>query len=164
MTQIKSTFQKTLRFIILYILGKVAYITALAMLLPFVFLITLPEKLGDFSTSSSTLLLLGVLLIIIGIYSIYAISKKNTALMCKRLGRLTLIPGFVALLLLFVSKETMVNLLDGIIPQVENAQRIDFLLSLYINHAVPSVTIMMFAYLIIGFILWWYGRKKERTF
>ncbi|MBS3128426.1 hypothetical protein J4410_04740 [Candidatus Woesearchaeota archaeon] len=162
MKRVKHVAKKASKLVFLYVLGRIAYLTGLTGIIPFLFLVALPEEAGNFVFSSFIILAISTPLIFVGVYSTYRLSKRDPAKMCKRLGGLTLIPGAFGLLLLFFSKETLVKTLDSLIPQMQNAERIDFVLSVYIERVVPSVSSMILAYVIIGITLYLYGRRREK--
>src|SRR3989344_2894581 len=160
--KVKHKVKTASKKIFLSYLSDLLYITGLTIVIPTLFLLALPEEIGNFDISTAILFVVTIPLIFAGVFVRYHLSNKNPGKMCKCLGMLTLIPGMVALFLLIFSKEAIMKTLDATIPQIQNAARIDFLLSIYLEKVVPSVSTAILAYLVIGLTLYLYGIRREK--
>ncbi|MBS3176454.1 hypothetical protein J4457_04415 [Candidatus Woesearchaeota archaeon] len=158
---VKEKLKNTTKFLFCAWIGEFLYLTGVAGTIPFLFLAAIPSELGSFSWHSLLILIISACCIAIGIFMIHK-ACQTWARSCKALGRATLIPGFVAVIFFFFSKETVVAIIDSIIPPLKNAEEIAFLIDLYLKRTVPSLSFMIVAYLLVGFILYLYGKRREK--
>lgn len=154
--------KKASRFLFLYFLAKIFYIAGLTGIIPFIVFVTFPSEVKNYTGLSLSVLLISLFFLSIGIIAMYRLRDKNPGRLCKGLGKLTLIPGIVALLLFLFSKNNIIDALDMLIPQMQSSEYLDMLFSLYIQRVVPSLGFMTFAYLVIGLVLYWYGQRREK--
>jgi|GEM_PF-6406267 len=136
--KIAKTRRNVRRFAAGWLLGSI-YVLGLTSLYPY-FLLGIPNP---------AVLLIPLLLTFVGVVGTYR-QQRTISRTLQRLGRITLIPGSVGVLLLVFGRATLEAFLpDGVTPFVET----------YIAFAVPAAATLTVIYFVLGAALYYLGRK-----
>jgi hypothetical protein len=127
--------------------AQLAYIAGLTALIPLVIFPT--TKAPTYFSAASGLIIFAVLVIFI--------QKGSLALTIRTLGRITTIPGILAVLFLMFGRETSVNFALSLAPSLTAP-----IVKAYIENSIPSVWLLALGFLIIGIVLWMLGSRMVR--
>ena len=135
---------------------SIIYELALASLIPLTIVLFTPGFVLDWNFAGSVLAVLGLISVcfIILVWNKGKVHKAWTSL-----GLMTLLPGALALLFIYISPETLFNIIS---QHFSSFITIEPILTEYINHSLPKVTILMYAYVLIGCILVWFGLHLKK--
>jgi hypothetical protein len=137
-----SVFALILRYV-----AQLAYIAGLAALIPLVIFPT--TKAPTYFSAAAGLIIFAVLVIFI--------QKGSLALTIRSLGRITTIPGILAVLFLMFGRESSVNFALSLAPSLTEP-----IVKAYIENSIPSVWLLALGFLIVGVILWMLGSRMVR--
>ena len=144
--------------LVVLMIVRLAYITGLTLLIPFIFLFLLPtDGVTLWQGTPPTLLIIATVLILVS-FVIMFWHKQNMSRTFKALGLMTLIPGLVALLFALFGREAIFAVMQKYIfaPGVETA------ITLYLNQAIPRIRILTISYMFLGLLMWLMGDKLEK--
>lgn len=135
---------------------SIIYELALASLIPLTIVLFSPGFIIDWNFASSVLAVLGLILVC---FIILVWNKGKVHKAWVSLGLMTLLPGILALFFIYISPETLFNIVSR---NFSTFAKIEPLLTEYIQHSLPKVTILMYAYVLIGCLLVWFGLHLKK--
>jgi hypothetical protein len=154
----KPVVQAVVGHLVWRVLMSLLYITGLTLLIPFIFLFVFPEDSGVVAPVSSPILVwTAVVMVVISVLVTLAYRKSFGAAL-KSLGRITFIPGFIGLVFSIFGRDAVLLYLAG---TVSGFQKVQNLLTLYVDNAVPKVRYLTLGFFVLGIVLWLMGDKLE---
>jgi hypothetical protein len=154
----KGFLEKLLDHVIWRVIISVLYITGLTLLIPFVFLFVFPQEYDIVSPATSPVLIWSAMFMILVSIFVTVMYKKSLGAAFKSLGRVTFIPGFIGLIFSIFGRDVVLLYLAGTIPAF---QKVQSLLTLYVDAAVPRVRYLTLGFFVLGVVLWLMGDKLE---
>jgi len=138
-----------------YLVYRTLYVAGLTILIPMAFAFSI----GEWKWYSRSFLFLFVSLFLI-IFSFVGMlqRKRHRGETLKSFGRMTLIPGTIALALFIFGKEVLLRFFS-IMPGFEN---VEHLLAFYLDVFIPRMGILLAGYILIGAVLYLIGTKIKK--
>lgn len=140
-----------------YIFYKTIYIAGLSILIPMVFAFALGEKAPWYS-SPMTYLFASVFLILFAFAGLLK-RKKHRGKVLMSLGRMSLIPGVVALALFVFGRSIVFGFFSRIVPGFESVKP---LFDAFISYSVPRMGVLVIGYLVVGAALYYAGSRIRK--
>ena len=123
------------------------YVIGLSLLLPFLYFL---DVRGKTSPSLLTVSLVCILVSFIG----FAHYTKTMGNALRALGKITLVPGVIAVFLSYVSRSAVIEIIH---PRI--AAEALLYVAQFFEHSVPKVHALAFFYILLGGMLYLLGRK-----
>lgn len=154
----KPLLERLTTYVVWRLTVGILYISGLTLLIPYLFLFVFPQDLNVISSgASSALLWTAIGLVVVSLLAtVWLTASLGGAL--KMLGRVTFLPGLLGLVFTMFGRDMVMLYLAGTLPAFEKVQG---LLSFYVDTAVPHVRYLTLGYFVLGVVLWLLGDKIE---
>lgn len=140
-----------------FILYKAVYIAGLAVLIPMVFAFAFREQ-GPWYSKPLTYFFASLFLILFAFFGMLK-RKKRLSSTLQSLGRMSLIPGIIALIFVIFGRSLVYNFLRIFIPKFESFEPF---VRLFIESSIPRVGILILGYIIVGAVLYYLGYRIRK--
>jgi len=135
---------------------SIVYELALASLIPLTIVLFTPGFAVNLEFMQNVSAVIGLILVC---FIILVWNKGKVYKAWTTLGLMTLLPGILALSFIYISPKTLFRLAS---QHFANFTKIEPVLESYIQHSLPKVAILMYAYVLIGCILIWLGLHLKK--
>ena len=147
--------------LIIYTVARVMYVTGLTLLIPFVFLMLLPElpegQIFWFSVTPAIFSFSTALIIISFVILFWRQRRIGRTL--KSLGLITLIPGAAGLMLGLLGRKAIFNFLSSAIVGFETVEPV---INFYLDNAIPKIMLLTVSFIFLGILMWLMGDKIDK--
>ncbi len=155
--KIKRNIRKQVEETSYFLVYKIIYITGLSILIPMVFAFAFGGE-GPWYSSPITYLFASIFFILFAFIGLLK-RKKHKGKVLMSLGRMSLIPGVIALFVFIFGRGIFYNLFAGIIP---GFGKVEPLFEIFIDYSIPKMGILVVGYVIIGALLYYIGTNIKK--
>ena len=132
------------------------YFFGLTFLLAFLLTKSIPAQLGMFKSAHQVLLVVSISMVIIGLFGMLY-SKHDFTKTLSALGRATLVPGLLGVIISITGKDIVIKMVERSI----NIKPIKELLILSLDKASSQVWMLTLSYIVIGISLYIVSKKMD---
>lgn len=155
--KIKKKIKKHAEETSYFLLYKAVYIAGLSILIPMIFAFAFGGE-GPWYSSPLTYLFASLFLILFAFIGLLK-RKKHKGRVLMSLGKMSLIPGAIALVIFVFGRSIFYNLFAGIIP---GFGKVEPLFEIFINYSIPKMGVLVLGYVIIGAVLYYIGTRTKK--
>ena len=139
------------KFALRYIF-KIVYIFAIGSIIPLSLALDIEPKLSFFVKETSYLMLIAMILLLISVIGEF-MNQGTLPKTLKSIGRMTLIPASIALVVVLIGKETLLILIDRF-----GVGNLKIIIEYYLTK-LPNAFILIISYLALGLLLYLLGKS-----
>ena len=155
--KIKRKIKKKVEEKTYFFIYKALYITGLAILIPMIFAFAFQEP-GPWYSKPMTYFFASIFLILYAFFGMLKRKKKLSDTL-KSLGKMSLIPGIIALIFFVFGGPLVYNFLRMIIPKFD---AIEPFVTIFIESSIPKMGVLVLGYIFIGGILYYLGDRIKK--
>lgn len=155
--KIKRRIKKQVEEKTFFIFYKAIYITGLAILIPMIFAFALGEE-GPWYSKPITYFFASLFLILFAFFGILKRKKKLSETL-KSLGKMSLIPGVIALLFYAFGGTVVYSFMSVFIP---GFSAVEPFVNIFIESSIPRMGILVLGYIVIGAALYYTGENLKK--
>ncbi len=153
--KIKAKVKKHAKETYYYLVYRTMYVAGLTFLIPMVFAFAFHSG-GDLKVPLGYLMF-SLFLIMFAFFGLLR-RKRHRGETLKSFGRMTLIPGTIAFILLILGNEVVVRLFS-VLPGFGS---FEIWLSFYLHYFIPKISAIIISYIVIGSALYFAGSRIKK--
>ncbi|MBD3309628.1 hypothetical protein GF351_00225 [Candidatus Woesearchaeota archaeon] len=128
------------------------YITGLTLIVPYLFTSEIPEEIWFMALSQRVILYIAAVLVIISLLGMMW-AKKDLGKALQSMGLMTLIPGFISLLVTLYGQDVFMEY----ITRYEWSTRLEPVINIYLQSSLPKLWILTMSFVVLGVVLFIIG-------
>lgn len=132
------------------------YFLGLTFLLPFLLTKNIPTEIGALQSGPPILFAIAIFLVFIGFLGMFY-AKHDIPETLSTLGRITLMPGLIGIIISLTGKEFVINLIE----KWFNLGPVNVIVTNTLDRASSQVWILTLSYIIIGIGLFYWSKKMN---